>query len=71
MSSIFFKPPTYQQPSQRDIKGSQFHSTLVTDKTKIRHQLLEDFEQFARRKHLQYIFHSQNKKPHPFYVKSN
>ena len=36
----------------------------------IRQQLLRDFEQFARRMRLQYIFHGQNKEPHPFHVKS-
>ena len=52
-------------------KGLNFIPTPMTDETKIRHQLLEDFEQFARRMRLQYIFHRQNKKPHPFHVKSN
>ena len=52
-------------------KGLKFIPTPVTDETKIRHQLLQDFEQFARRMHLQYIFHGQNKEPHPFHVKSN
>ena len=32
---------------------------------------MQDFEQFARRMRLQYIFHGQNKEPHPFHVKSN
>ena len=32
---------------------------------------MRDFEQFARRMRLQYIFHGQNKEPHPFHVKSN
>ena len=34
-------------------------------------QLLRGFEQFARRMRFQYIFHGQNKEPHPFHVKSN
>lgn len=41
------------------------------NETKIRQQLLQDFEQFARRMRLQYIFHGQNKEPHPFHVKSD
>jgi len=41
------------------------------NETKIRQQLLQDFEQFARRMRLQYIFHGQNKEPHPFHVKTN
>ena len=52
-------------------KGLKFIPTPVTDEKKIRHQLLQDFEQFARRMRLQYIFHGQNKEPHPFHVKSN
>ena len=52
-------------------KGLKFIQTLVTDEIKICHQLLQDFEQFARRMRLQYIFHGQNKEPHPFHVKSN
>ena len=33
----------------------------MINETRIRPQLLQDFEQFARRMHLQYIFHGQNK----------
>ena len=36
-------------------KGLKFIPTPVADETKIRHQLLQDFEQFARRMRLQYI----------------
>ena len=43
----------------------------MTNKTTIRRQLLGDFEQFARRMRLQYLFHGQDKEPHPFHVKSN
>ena len=49
----------------------KFIPTPVTNKIIIRRQLLRDFEQFARRMRLQYIFHGQNKEPHPFHVKSN
>jgi len=55
-------------------KGLKFIPTPVRDGTKIRHQLLQDFEQFARRMRqyvFQYIFHGQTKEPHPFHVKSN
>ena len=52
-------------------KGLKFIPTPVTNKTTIRRQLLRDFEQFARRMRLQYIFHGQDKEPHPFHVKSN
>ena len=51
-------------------KGLKFIPTPVTNETRIRPQLLRDFEQFARRMRLQYIFHGQNKEPHPFHVKS-
>ena len=52
-------------------KGLKFIPTPVTIETIIRRQLLRDFEQFARRMRLQYIFHGQNNEPHPFLVKSN
>ena len=52
-------------------RGLKFIPTPVTNKTIVRRQLLRDFEQFARRMCLQYIFHGQNKEPHPFHVKSN
>ena len=52
-------------------RGLKFIPTPVTNKTLIRPQLLRNFEQFARRMCLQYIFHGQNKEPHPFHVKSN
>ena len=51
-------------------KGLKFIPTPATNETKIRQQLLRDFEQFARRMRLQYIFHGLNKEPHPFHVKS-
>ena len=37
----------------------------------IRRQLMRDFEQFARRMCLQYIFHGDNSDPHPFHIKSD
>ena len=46
-------------------------TAAVTTKTKIRRQLLRDFELFTRQMCLQYIFHGKNKEPHPFHVKSN
>ena len=52
-------------------RGLKFIPTPLTNKAIIRRQLLQDFEQFARRMHLQYISHGQNKEPHPFHVKSN
>ena len=52
-------------------KGLKFIETPVTNENKIRQQLLRDFEQFARRMRLRYIFHGNDKEPHPFHVKSN
>ena len=52
-------------------KGLKFIPTPVTNDNLIRRQLLQDFNQFARRMRLQYIFHGQHKEPHPFHVKSN
>ena len=52
-------------------KGLKFIPTPLTKKQHIRRQLLQDFEQFARRMRLKYIFHGQNNKPHPYHVKSN
>ena len=43
----------------------------VTNESHIRQQLLNDFKAFARQMRLQYMFHGQNKEPHPFHVKSN
>ena len=42
----------------------------VTNETQIKKQLLRDFDQFARRMRLQYIYHGEDKEPHPFHVKS-
>ena len=52
-------------------KGLNFIPTPVTNDNLIRRQLLQDFNQFARRMRLQYIFHGQDKEPHPFHVISN
>ena len=52
-------------------KGLKFIPTPLTKEQHIRRQLLQDFEQFARRMRLKYIFHGQNNKPHPDHVKSN
>ena len=37
----------------------------------IRRQLISDFNQFARRMRLQYIYHDKNTEQHPFHVKSS
>ena len=52
-------------------KGLKFIPTATVTKNKIRRQLLRDFNDFARRMRLKYIFQGQNKQIHPFYVKSN
>ena len=50
-------------------RGLKFIPTPATNETRIKQQLLRDFEQFARRMRLLYIFHKQNREPHPFHVK--
>ena len=52
-------------------KGLKFVPTPVTDENYIRWQLLLDFEHFARHMHLKYIFHKENKEPHPLHIKSD
>ena len=52
-------------------KGLKFIPTPVTNDNLIRQQLLHDFEQFARRMRLQYMYYKTEKEQHPFYVKSN
>ena len=51
-------------------KGLKFIPTPIVKETQIRRQLLKDFDQFARRMRLQFIFHGKNSEPHPFHVKS-
>ena len=52
-------------------KGLKFVPTPVTDENYIRRQLLLDVEHFARHMCLKYIFHKENKEPHPLHVKSD
>ena len=51
-------------------KGLKFIPTPVTKQTQIRQQLLSDFDQFARRLRLVYIFRRENNNPDPYHVKS-
>ena len=71
----FIKNFSNQQLSDSQVsvlsKGLKFVPTPVTDENHIRRQLLLDFEHFARRMRLKYIFHKENKEPHPFHVKSD
>ena len=71
----FMKNFSNQQLSDSKVsvlsKGLNFVPTPVTDENYIRRQLLLDFEHFARRMRLKYIFHKENKEPHPFHVKSD
>jgi hypothetical protein len=46
-------------------RGLKFIPTPVTNASHIRLQLLNDFKAFARRMRLQYMFHGQDKEPHP------
>ena len=52
-------------------KGLKFIPTPVTKHRHISFELLKDFNAFARRMCLQYIFHGQDNEPHPFHLKSN
>ena len=52
-------------------KGLKFIPTPKENDTQIRRHLLKDFENFARRMRLQYIFFGEDNEPHPFHVKSN
>lgn len=51
-------------------KGLKFIPTPATKQNQIRQQLLCDFDQFARRMRLIYIFRGEDKKTHPCHVKS-
>ena len=52
-------------------RGLKFIPIPFTKENLIRRQLLADFNQFARRMRLQYIFHGEESEPHPFHVKSD
>ena len=71
----FIKNFSNQQLSDSQVsvlsKGLKFVPTPATDENYIRRKLLLDFEHFARRMRLKYIFHKENKEPHPFHVKSD
>ena len=43
----------------------------ITRENPISHQLLTDFNEFAKSISLQYIFYREEKEPHSFHVKSN
>ena len=51
-------------------RGLKSIPTPATNETKIKQELLRDFDQFARRMILLYIYHGQNIEPYPFHVKS-
>ena len=50
-------------------RGLKFIPTPVMKENQIRCQLISDFNQFARRMRLQYIYHDENTEQHPFHVK--
>ena len=52
-------------------KGLKFIPTRKENETQIRRHLLKDFENFARRMRLQYIFFVEDNRLQPFHVKSN
>ena len=53
-------------------RGLKFIPVSKTiNKSKIRLELQQDFEDYPKRMRLKYIFHGNKKEIHPFYVKSN
>ena len=52
-------------------KGLLFIPSPRTTTDSVKKQILRDFNQFARRMRLGYVYHSRGKMKHPFYVKSN
>ena len=52
-------------------RGLKFIPTSVTNAGHVREELLKDFNAFARRMRLQYIFHGKDKEQHPFHVKAD
>ena len=52
-------------------RGLKFIPTPVTNTGHVRAELLKDFNAFARRMRLQYIFHGKDNEQHPFHVKSD
>ena len=72
MKTIFFPPgEVYDALKEDSTRDYYFAGELQSTDNGIRRQLLQEFEQFARRMRLQYIYHGQDKEPHPFHVKSN
>ena len=51
--------------------GLKFIPTPVTTENNIMRELLKDFDLFARRMRLQYIYYGKEREPHPFHVKSD
>ena len=52
-------------------KGLLFIPSPHTTTDSVKKQILRDFNQFARRMRLRYIYRGRGKMKHPFYVKSN
>ena len=50
-------------------RGLKFIPTPVTRESNIRRELLKDFDLFARRMRLHYIYYGKEREPHPFHVK--
>lgn len=52
-------------------RGLKFIPMPAMKENHIRRQLILDFNQFARRMCLQYVYHDKETEPHPFHVKSS
>ena len=52
-------------------RGLRFIPSPHTNTNSVKKQILRDFNQFARRMRLGYVYHGRGKMKHRFYVKSN
>ena len=67
----FSQLPGYTEQINLLSRGLKFIPTPVLKENQVRRQLISDFNQFARRMRLQYIYHDKNTEQHPFHVKSS
>ena len=67
----FSQLPGYTEQINLLSRGLKFIPTPVLKENQVRRQLISDFNQFARRMRLQYVYHDKNTEQHPFHVKSS
>ena len=66
MTFAFAQNFAFDRGDRRD-----FTSTLQSIAVEVRRELLKDFDLFARRMRLHYIYYGKEREPHPFHVKSD